>query len=149
MIIRLATPNDFPNIARLRWDFKIEDGEVAAITREQFEQQCCSKLQKESAAWAHFLAVEHDDPIGMVSICKVPKILSPNLKSDLIGYLTNTYVVPSMRNRNIGDQLLKFAIDWVKQQHIELLFVWPSDRSRSFYSRLGFKAENDIMELLF
>lgn len=149
MVIRLAKIEDLSHVARLRWDFKIEDGDSAKVTQKKFEQLCFDKLRAESGQWSHFLAFENDEPVGMVSICRVPKLLSPDLKSDSIGYLTNTYVVPHRRNKGVGEELLETAVAWAKDANLELLFVWPSDRSRSFYGRLGFEENRAIMELLF
>ncbi len=149
MEFRLAKDKDLAHVARLRWDFKIEDGESPKLPRSEFEERCLAKLRHESAQWSHFLALESENPVGMVSICIVPKLLSPDLKSDSIGYLTNTYITPLKRNNGIGEQLLSCAISWAKDYNMELLFVWPSDRSRNFYGRIGFKDDNEIMELLF
>ena len=149
MTIRLAENSDLVLIARLRWDFKSADGDVAVLSRSEFEKKCAEKLRAESEQWAHFLAFENQTAIGMVSICRVPKILSPDLKSDSVGYLTNTYVEADFRNKQVGQQLLEFARNWANENNFELLIVWPSDRSRSFYRRLGFNEDNEIMELLF
>lgn len=147
--IKTASATDLRHVARLRWDFKIEAGDIATIDRNDFERQCLLKLQAEAIHWTHFLAWEGTEVIGMVSCCLVPKILSPDMKGDSISYLTNTYIIPSWRESGVGSKLLRFAIEWAKEKNIEVFFVWPSDRSRSFYGRLGFKEENDIMELGF
>jgi N-acetylglutamate synthase-like GNAT family acetyltransferase len=47
----------------------------------------------------------------------------------------------------IGTELLKAVKQWARENRIELLFVWPSEKSVTFYERQGFLVENDIMEL--
>jgi len=51
-------------------------------------------------------------------------------------------------NGGLG-RLLSAVIDWARGQEMELLHVWPSDPSRSFYERAGFIASPESMELIF
>ena len=43
---------------------------------------------------------------------------------------------------------MKRVKEWAKEQDLELLIVWPSDRAVTFYERSGFTPENDIMQLV-
>ncbi len=38
-------------------------------------------------------------------------------------------------------------IDWALEQRLELLIVWPSERSVSFYRRAGFAPSAEMLEL--
>ncbi len=51
------------------------------------------------------------------------------------------YTLPEYRNQGLGTRLFQFAINWAKSQPIKYLVLWPTPKSRSFYSRLGFKPE--------
>ena len=40
------------------------------------------------------------------------------------------------------------VIDWAKAQQLEFVILWPSERSVSYYQRMGFAYPTDAMELL-
>ena len=64
-----------------------------------------------------------------------------------MGYVTNVWVHPDWRDLGVGSRLMEHIEAWAMQQGIEALFLWPSEHSLPFYERLGFSAENVIMEL--
>jgi GNAT superfamily N-acetyltransferase len=53
------------------------------------------------------------------------------------GYLTNCYVLPPYRKEGVGSGLLDAVKGWAEAQRLELLVVWPSERSYPFYERSG------------
>lgn len=67
---------------------------------------------------------------------------------DQYGYLTNVYTVPDRRSHGLGAELQRHIIDLARAEGLELLVVWPSDLSRSFYERLGFSADNQVLEMV-
>lgn len=149
MEIKIAQRLHFPQLAKLRWNFKIEDGEAPALGREEFEKIFVAQLEAEEPHWKHFIAQTADEIVGMASIYRIGKLLGPGMRGDSIGYLTNVYVIPSLRAQGIGGKLLRAGSAWAEKNNLELLFVWPSDLSRSLYERAGFQEKNEIMELLF
>src|SRR5262249_61303782 len=78
----------------------------------------------------------------------VPKLPRPARPRDAWGYVSNVYTDPSRRGQGIGAEVLKAALGWAKERDLELLILWPSPASRSFYERAGFKDENEIHELI-
>ena len=78
----------------------------------------------------------------------VRKELSPATQQSYWGYLTNSFVQEDRRNQGLGTQLLKYCINKCRQRRLELLIVWPSDRSYEFYRRQGFVGTHDPLELL-
>jgi ribosomal protein S18 acetylase RimI-like enzyme len=55
-----------------------------------------------------------------------------------IAYMTNVYTRPSHRSRGIGGQLVERAQEAAREADVELIIVWPSEESISFYERYGF-----------
>ena len=41
---------------------------------------------------------------------------------------------------------MSHVLAWARARDLELLIVWPSERSRTLYARAGFRAESEIME---
>lgn len=49
----------------------------------------------------------------------------------------------SIVSTGLGGRVLEAAKDWAKDEDVELLVVWPSDESVSFYRRHGFVGERE------
>ena len=101
-----------------------------------------------SGAHAYWLAVENADIISHVFVQKIPMVPRPCKIHDYFGYITNAYTLPDRRSEGIGAALMAHVIDWAQHEDLELLIVWPSDRAVSFYQRLGFDANNDVLQLV-
>ena len=57
------------------------------------------------------------------------------------------YAVPEARNSGIGSALLRHVTGWARERNLELLLLWPSDRSVPFYERAGFVRSPEALEL--
>ncbi len=150
MNYRIAGPSDFKQLANLRWDFRMESGEEkAAMTREEFICKCVEFFETKAEGGYHvyWVAVEDDEISAQVFVHIVDMIPRPCKIDDRFGYITNDYTVPGRRNKGIGTKLLGKVREWAREEDLELLIVYPSERAVRFYERSGFKLENDVMEL--
>ncbi|MBA3566230.1 MAG: GNAT family N-acetyltransferase [Actinobacteria bacterium] len=68
----------------------------------------------------------------------VDKIPRPTPEQRWIGYLTNVYTRPAFRSLGLGGLVLESVKTWASEEDVELLIVWPSERSVGFYRRHGF-----------
>lgn len=149
MIIRHAKKDDYAELARLRWDFRVEGDELTPISLEEFESECLAFFEgwfrsENNCAW---LAELNGKVIGHIFVHIVRLIPRPMFVSDAFGYLTNSYVVPESRDSGVGTALIKQVISWAGEKDLELLLVYPSEDSISFYKRHGFSGNNETMEL--
>lgn len=150
MEYRLARIEDLSRLAELRWQSRTdEDGELPRHSRHEFAVACERFLHDglSSGTRAYWLAVEDDKIISHVCVQQIFMIPRPCKVDDRWGYITNAYTLPQSRGKGIGEALMKRVIAWAQAEDLELLIVWPSDRAESFYHRLGFDAENDVMQL--
>lgn len=83
----------------------------------------------------------------MMSLFVIDPLPRPIPNNPAWGYLTNTYTIPTERNKGIASKLLQFVKDWVQQKKLETVIVWPSEQSIQFYERGGFDSEHEILEL--
>ena len=144
---RLATPADLPALAQMRWDFRTEGRALPPPnSRPVFLAACTEFLQEahDSGRWAFWVAEQNGEIVAHAFVQRVRKVPNPNRLHDEIGYLTNVYTRPEMRNQGIGEGLLKRVLAWAGEQDLELLLVWPSERSRGLYERLGFAASEAL-----
>ncbi|WP_044101887.1 GNAT family N-acetyltransferase [Neolewinella persica] len=146
----MATKLDAPILASLRWDFqREEENSPPIVTKVEFLKNCTLFFESSlaSGSWQHWLMEESGKPVANASLKLVSMIPRPNRPEDTFGYLTNVYTIPEYRNQGIGSQLLQGIKDWSASEDLEVVIVWPSEKSRTFYQRLGFQASDEIMEL--
>jgi GNAT superfamily N-acetyltransferase len=140
MDYRLATVDDIPQLARMRWDFRAEAGEEPIEGADAFERRYAAFARQalESRAWAYWVAVDGGRIVSHAAVNVVRGVPRPSRKSDQWGYLTDCYTRPEFRRGGVGSELIARVKEWAMTQDLELLLVWPSDDSRSFYERAGF-----------
>lgn len=147
MNYRLATEADADELARLRWDFRLEETDgVAKTTWEQFGPICADFVATGIAGgeWAYWVADDGNRLIGCVCICVIKKIPKPNKLDIRFGYVTNVYMQPESRNAGHGTKLLTKAIEWARSEGLVELLVFPSERSVPYYMRQGFEPDDGL-----
>ena len=150
MKYRLATKQDLLQLAQLRWDFRNEDGdEKPVVSQNEFLQECVKFLRQglDSGYHIYWLAEKEDQIIAHIFIHRIDLVPRPCKLKDQFGCITNNYTQPKYRNQGIGSKLMGHVKKWAEEEDYELLIVYPSDDSVSFYKRAGFVEENDVMQL--
>lgn len=84
--------------------------------------------------------------MGQVWLVLLEKMPNPLDDPELHAYITNFYLKPEFRG-GVGSRLLAGALDWLKQQAVDAVILWPTPRSRSLYQRYGFEQPVDMLEL--
>jgi len=141
MNFRLASINDAKELTRLRWQLITEDSGVSVDVN--FDTLCTAWFKDiiASSRWFVVVAVSSTSSLsGCMCLQRVDAAPNANGLSEGWGYLTNCYVEKMQRNKNIGDALLRNVILLGKQSGLELILVWPSERSVDFYRRVGFQS---------
>jgi len=148
---RLADSEDALQLADLRWRLKTDDSSNFSTTdRADFVAAFVACMTADSGRhlpFFHWVADLEGRLIAVMSVRKVQKVPSPHCLDRYWGYLTNCYTLPDYRNRGVGSSLLIAVKEWAKEQELELLIVWPSDRAYAFYERSGFRRDPDPLVL--
>jgi RimJ/RimL family protein N-acetyltransferase len=149
MIYRLATEKDIPMLSEMRWQHEYEEEDQFDISKEDFIKECNLFLIDglKNGTWDYWIAEEKDIIISNIYISRIRKVPKPQKLFAEIGYVTNVHTKAEFRNKGIGTELIKKVKQWALDNKMELLFVWPSERSINFYERQGFSMQNEIMEL--
>lgn len=146
--IRQATEADVAQLAQLRWDFKTEEYHTEKYSHDEFIAYCtkwlCEGLR--SRLWTYWIACSEAEIVSHIFVYTIPKVPAPDNFNDSFGYVTNVYTKPLYRNKGIGTLLMKHVQLWAIEKKFELLIVWPSDESVSFYKRAGFKEPDLFLE---
>lgn len=150
MKFRMAEEKHINELAEMRWIHSYEETSDFNISKEEFLKECSKFLKKgmEAGDWIYWIAEDNGTIISNIYVHRIRKVPKPNKLHAEIGYITNVHTRKEYRNKGIGSSLLRKVTEWSKAAGIELLFLWPSDRSIPFYTREGFSEKNDIIELI-
>lgn len=152
MDYRIANEGDFPELAKMRWSFKLEDKDVKDndYKEDEFYRECIDFFSKgfRDGTWTHWIAINEDTIVSVISVHHIRKIPKPNRYIDEFGYVTNVYTIPEYRGKKIGSKLMDCVKEWAIEKDFEIMIVWPNSRAIKFYQRKEFNTENDVMELV-
>jgi GNAT superfamily N-acetyltransferase len=142
-IVRRATPADADELARLRWDFRVEHGTPVTRDVEEFGDEFRAFVAQTLAPgtpWRAWVAEADDRLVGCAWVRFVDKVPHPGRRhaERPIAYLTNVYVEPSRRNGGLGSRLMDAALGHARDSRAGEAIVWPTERSLGFYRRAGF-----------
>lgn len=149
MVIRIATPQDAPALAGLRYRFRSELVEPAE-PEDDFHGRCVQWMAGRLAgnpSWRCWVAEGPDGIVGNLWLQVIEKVPNPVAEPEQHAYITNVYVVPPLRSSGVGALLLEAALAWCRQADTDAVLLWPSRRSRSFYARYGFTVRDDLFAL--
>jgi len=138
--IRLATARDAKELTRLRWLLITEDADASIDAR--FNEQCITWFEQILSNNKWFVVVADATTTELVGCMCLQAVEGPpdiNGVANGLGYLTNCYVDKSRRDKKIGEAMLQKMLEIGKQLNLELIIVWPSQRSVRFYNRAGFQ----------
>jgi GNAT superfamily N-acetyltransferase len=148
-IYRMAAETDVDELARMRWDFRLEEAPGATRHDQATFLQACTAFLRQGLAeqcWTYWIAQEDAQIVSHIYIQRIPKVPKPNKLDDALGYVTNVYTRPAYRGQGIGTQLMAYVLQWAREQDLESLIVWPSETSIRFYERAGFRGSPDMLE---
>jgi GNAT superfamily N-acetyltransferase len=137
--IDLATVDDVPDLARLRWQLYVEqEGEREPIETytDRFVGFALQALATDR--WSAWVARGPSGPVAAMWLQTVIRVPVPGKRAGPIGYLTNVYVAPEHRDRGLGTRMLERVLAWCRGQGYSCVLTWPAPRSRPFYRRSGF-----------
>jgi len=146
---RKAVPADALVLARLRWDFRAEDGEVPIASFEAFERRFLAHFITGAAdgTWTRWVAELDGTIVSTMAVHRITSVPRPCRASDQWGYVTDCYTVPAVRGQGIGAALLAHVIAWARAEDFEQIIVSPAERARPFYARAGFGPDDDFLLL--
>jgi GNAT superfamily N-acetyltransferase len=145
-VVRAAATVDADELARLRWEFRIETGTPPSVTFEAFVDDMRSFVGDALGGerWNAFAADVGDRLVGCVWVQFVERVPHPNLRRGErpIAYVTNMYVEPAFRDHGLGRELLDAAVGCARRRGASGGILWPSERSVRFYRRAGFGSDD-------
>ncbi|HNM78452.1 MAG TPA: GNAT family N-acetyltransferase [Tepidiformaceae bacterium] len=148
MHIRSATPADAERLAALRYDFRATMNQ-AIEEREGFIERCSAWMAERlqpGGPWHCWVAEQDQIVVGQLWLQLIEKVPNPAPELEQHAYITNVYVDPSARAAGTGQRLLDAALGFCREQRVDSVILWPTERSRTLYARNGFAAPADMLE---
>ncbi len=146
--IRAATPADAQVLAQLRFEFRAGES-PATEDEESFIARCLPWMRSRLAQpgpWQAWVAEAPGTVTGNLWLQLIEKIPNPAAELETHAYITNVYVRPAARGTGIGAMLVETAMRWCREQGVDSVVLWPSERSRTLYQRHGFAVRDDLLE---
>ncbi len=149
MNIRKASMGDIESLILMRWEFTLEYQPNVSDHFELFATECRVFLEQALSGdrWHIWIAETEGVIASHIYIQLIDKVPRPGRITYPFAYMTNVYTDTAYRSRGIGTQLLEAVQKWAAESKFEFIIVWPSENSREFYMRNGYKICNDPMEL--
>ena len=150
MHFRIATEDDLPALAQMRWDFHNEDQPTPPlVSQEHFVSTCLTFLRNGLAnqTWTYWVAAEEATIVAHIFVHLFHPVPRPDRAVVNYGYMTNVYTKPAYRNRGVGTTLMQHVIAWARRHDMAFLMVSPSELSIPFYRRAGFADQTEWMQL--
>ncbi len=148
MIVRIATPQDIPQLVELRMRLFAEvggtqhpgaDPELRAATTEYFAQ-----ASQTTKSW---IAIAEE---GSVVACgTLAEFHRPPYPGNLAGteaYLLNMYTLPAFRRKGMADEIVRQILAFAQAQGYGKVWLHASEDGRALYERHGFAPNPTAME---
>jgi hypothetical protein len=122
---RIATSTDMPQIADLRWRLRVDDEPVS--DRGAYEHVIADFVRVCETEWPpneniDWTAADGKKVVAVMSIALVRKLPTADNLTDRCGCISNSYVLPEVRNAGVGNRLLMAIKGWTSAEHSELLW---------------------------
>jgi GNAT superfamily N-acetyltransferase len=144
--VRPAATGDAAALAELRFRFAEESNRRGRQSFDDFvahfSRYVCDALA--SGRWQAVVAEIEGRVVGHAYLEMIDKLPVPGRPYRRMGYITNVYVEPDLRNGGVGAQIVDEVIRLGREMKLESLVLWPTQRSIPFYRRLGFEPTNAL-----
>ncbi|EHY88995.1 GNAT family N-acetyltransferase [Saccharomonospora azurea] len=148
--LRLATPDDLPAVAALRWAWLHENGGQAAdVAYDEFVTHFVAWAKENTATHRCVVLRRGDAVIGMAWLALVQRVPTPTSLSRRSGDVQSVYVVPSERDSGLGGRLVDAVLELGRDLGMERITVHSTFRAISAYCRHGFAASPRLLQATF
>jgi len=149
--VRTASPSDANDLAKLRFALRAP-AERVHEDDESFLMRCRVWMQARlhnDRRWKCWIAESEGMVVGNLWAQLIEQIPNPTSERECFIYFTNFYVLREFRGSGVGSSLFRAALNWSRNQSVHAGILWPTERSRTLYSRHGFTVGTNLMEMTF
>ena len=136
--VRRGTAEDAPSLARLRWRWRIEERGEPGGDRDAFLDYFATWTIDHLATHVPFVAEVDGRLAGMAFLAISDRVPSPARMDRRTGDVQSVYVVPDLRGRGVGAQMMEAIRRYAQDRELVFVSVHSADRAVRFYQRWGF-----------
>ncbi len=144
--VRRAEPADADVLARLRWRWRVDEGDEVGLAWEEFRTRFAQWWRARADRYVAFLAEVDGVAAGTMWLAVMDRVPGPGRWERRSGLVQNAYVVPEFRGRGVGTALLDALHAQAAELRLEYLIVHPSARAFDFYRRGGYAEYAGVLE---
>ncbi|SMX74330.1 GNAT family N-acetyltransferase [Brevibacterium sp. 239c] len=144
--VRLATEQDLPGLAELRWRWALEQHDRSELLPlEEFTVAAADWSQRHSDSHVPFVAVLRDETVGMAWLAILPRVLAPLNPNRASGDVQSCFVAPKLRGCGIGHRLVTEVVEYAHRRGLDYITVHSSEGAVRMYERAGFKQYSGLL----
>ena len=147
MTVRRAGPGDARALARLRWQWRVDEEQESATDEPAFAAAFGRWVEEHRESHLAWLAEVDGEPVGMAWLAIIHRVPGPAVPVRLAGHLQSVYVRPDRRDRGVGAALVTAVIAEGRRRGLDYVWVHPSVRSVPLYRRAGFRENAGVLHL--
>ena len=132
------------DLALLRERWAAEQGRTPH-SGDPFRDDFTQWVRHESSSRRFWLASVASEPVGMVNLLVFDRMPTVGKPGGGWGYLCNMYVDQTHRSAGLGARLAEAVLDHADTTGLERVVLNPTERSRPFYSSLGFAPASNLL----
>lgn len=144
---RPTNDRDIGDLAELRYTWRVDERGERGLDASEYQSQLREWMHRHRETHFSYLALHDDVAVGCAWLCVIDRIPGPGTFIRRSGALQSVYVRPAKRNAGVGSELVRFVVEEARAMNLDYLGVHPSERSFTFYRRLGFDAADRALEL--
>ena len=136
--VRRGTAVDAPSLARLRWRWRTEERNELGLDRDAFIEYFSGWVVDHLATHVPFVVEVDGRLAGMAFLAMTERVPSPGYMDRRTGDVQSVYVVPELRDRGVGEQLLAAVRQHARDRELTFVTVHSAPDAIRFYRRWGF-----------
>lgn len=147
--VRAAYPGDRSDVAALASLRRAWADEEAGepVDDPGFDERLAEWIASESRHRLFWLAFLDDRPVGFVAALHYRRMPKPGRPASGWAHVGHLFVVHDQRDHGVGRRLLDAVVEWARVGGLWRLVLSPSERSRPFYARAGFRSADELLVL--
>ena len=145
IIVREATSEDLPALARLRWLWSEENQPPIEGAFDEYAEQFVDWYRARDDFVA-FVAVA-DAVVGMGFLALAPRVPDPRTFERRTGDIQSMYVIPAHRGRGVGARLVEALVQHGRAAGCTRITVHSDADAISLYTRAGFEVRSNLLML--
>lgn len=136
--ISLARPDEYPAVAKLRWEWESEGDAKPPGDLETFAKDFAEWAQRNADVFRCIVVRRNGTVIGMAWLAVAARVPVPGNMSRAGGDLQSVYMSPRARGGGLGGRLIAEVFAEARRLNLKKVTVQTTTASKVFYSRNGF-----------